>query len=359
MRGTVAQFFEDKFGVDWTAMKVGNPVDVSSKNVRIKAFDHEKGEGVYKRVLTLIRKPDSEAYQLRVEGNNSFRGAASHKVWAKLHLSSEPTYLELKTLLKRDFYTFKEGQWVASSVRRTGETTPVLDFEVEDTHNYFSDDVLSHNTMYGNPETTTGGEALKFYAAIRLTVRKGEQILGKGEDVVGMECKIKSIKNKVSTPFKIATLKIIFGKGYSVDEEYVMAFSKYDIIDRGGTGWYTFKIDGKVAKVQGTPAAIKFLQDNPKFYTELKLKLMSTLKNESKVETVIQEEAIPETEETIASAIEEQTKLEEEALAETDIAKLAALAGADPAVPLDSGIHNSRELIEPSEEELSAMEETT
>lgn len=187
--------------------------------------------------------------------------------------------------------------------------------------------------MYGNPETTTGGNALKYYASVRLTVRKGDTIEGKGDDdAEGMECNVKCIKNKVGTPFRKVTMKIKYGFGYQVDEEYVMAMGQYDIIDRGGAGWYSITdLKGKVSKLQGLPKVIEFLKADPALYTDLKVKLFAAMKKacEKPTDAVAEAPSVNVTEAEIEQEAAAQEALEQEAFEETNPLSLAAMAGAE------------------------------
>jgi RecA protein len=118
--------------------------------------------------------------------------------------------------------------------------------------------------MFGNPETTPGGRALKFYSTIRLEVRRAEQIK-QSSDVVGNRVKIKVVKNKVAPPFKVAEVDIMYGKGISQSGELLdMAVDK-DIVDKAGS-WYSYKED-RIG--QGRENAKQYLEDHPDIYNEI------------------------------------------------------------------------------------------
>ncbi|MEE9374415.1 MAG: recombinase RecA [Saprospiraceae bacterium] len=114
--------------------------------------------------------------------------------------------------------------------------------------------------MFGNPETTTGGNALKFYSSIRLDIRRsGAAMKDKEGNVVGNLVKVKVVKNKMAPPFRIALFEITYGKGISRDGEIVDIASELDIIQKSGS-WYSYN-DTKIA--QGKESAKQFLADNP------------------------------------------------------------------------------------------------
>ncbi len=128
--------------------------------------------------------------------------------------------------------------------------------------------------MFGNPETTTGGNALKFYASIRLDIRRsGAAIKDKEGNVVGNHVKVKVVKNKVAPPFRVAEFDIMYGEGISKAGEIVDMGVDFDIIGKSGA-WYSY--DGaKIA--QGRDAAKRFLLDNPEVSDEIEAKIREKL----------------------------------------------------------------------------------
>ncbi len=128
--------------------------------------------------------------------------------------------------------------------------------------------------MFGNPEVTTGGKALKFYASVRIDVRKSDA-LKDGAEAYGNHTKAKIVKNKVAPPFKTAEFDIIFGKGISKGSCIVDLGTEYDIIVKSGA-WFSY--DGeKIA--QGREKAIEYFESNPDKYEEVKNKIMEAFKN--------------------------------------------------------------------------------
>jgi recombination protein RecA len=124
--------------------------------------------------------------------------------------------------------------------------------------------------MFGNPETTTGGNALKFYASVRLDIRKsGAAIKDKDGNLVGNQVKVKVVKNKLAPPFRVAQFDIVFGQGISKVGEIIDLGSEYDIIQKSGA-WYAYN-GAKIA--QGRDAAKQFLLDNPEQADEIELKI--------------------------------------------------------------------------------------
>jgi recombination protein RecA len=118
--------------------------------------------------------------------------------------------------------------------------------------------------MFGSPETTTGGNALKFYASVRLDIRRTGTIK-KGDDAIGNETKVKVIKNKVAPPFKTAEFDILYGEGISREGEIIDMGVQAQVVDKSGA-WYAYKGE-KIG--QGKDNAREFLRENPEIAVEI------------------------------------------------------------------------------------------
>jgi recombination protein RecA len=129
--------------------------------------------------------------------------------------------------------------------------------------------------MFGNPETTTGGNALKFYASVRVDIRKTNQIKN-GEDVIGNRTRVKIVKNKLAPPFKKADFDILYGEGISQLGEIVDLGTDFNIIKKSGS-WFSY---GETRIGQGRDAVKQILKDNPELFEELKTKVIEALKNQ-------------------------------------------------------------------------------
>ena len=126
--------------------------------------------------------------------------------------------------------------------------------------------------MFGNPETTTGGNALKFYASVRLDIRK-TQIVKDGDSAVGNQVKVKVVKNKVAPPFRKAEFEITFGEGISKIGEIVDLGVEYNIIKKSGS-WFSY---GSTKLAQGRDAVKTMLKDNPELCEELEGKILEAI----------------------------------------------------------------------------------
>ena len=128
--------------------------------------------------------------------------------------------------------------------------------------------------MFGNPETTTGGNALKFYASVRLDIRRSTQIKNGEAQVMGNKTRVKVVKNKVAPPFKTAEFDILYGEGISKIGEIIDLGVNYEIINKSGS-WFSY---GDTRLGQGRDSVKTLLEDNPELTDELESKIMNTLK---------------------------------------------------------------------------------
>ena len=129
--------------------------------------------------------------------------------------------------------------------------------------------------MFGNPETTTGGNALKFYASVRVDIRKSSQIKD-GENVIGNRAKVKIVKNKVAPPFRTAEFDIMYGEGVSKVGEVLDLAVEFEIIKKSGS-WFSY---GETKLGQGRDAVKQLIKDNPELMDEVEAKIKETLKEQ-------------------------------------------------------------------------------
>ena len=139
--------------------------------------------------------------------------------------------------------------------------------------------------MFGNPETTTGGNALKFYASVRLDIRRTGAIKD-GDEIVGNETRVKVVKNKVAPPFKQADFQIMYGAGISKESELIDLGVKCKLIDKSGA-WYAYKGE-KIG--QGKANAMKFLQENLAISNEIEQQLRHLLLNKDGAKPLVEAE---------------------------------------------------------------------
>lgn len=178
--------------------------------------------------------------------------------------------------------------------------------------------------MFGNPETTTGGNALKFYSSVRLEIRRIESIDGKGEEeAVGNRVRVKVVKNKVAPPFRKVELDIYFGKGVSATASLLDSAVKHGMIDKRGA-WYT---RGEEKIGQGKENALNFLTQNPEYAKQIEAQIRNEvfpgqiLRNKEGVAVYPeQEKAVKEAKKAAAQAEKEAKKTAEKKPSEPDSA---------------------------------------
>jgi recombination protein RecA len=148
--------------------------------------------------------------------------------------------------------------------------------------------------MFGSPETTTGGNALKFYASVRLDIRRIGAIK-KGDEIIGNQTRVKVVKNKVSPPFKMAEFEILYGHGISREGEIIDLGVQHGLIDKAGS-WYSYG-DDRIG--QGKENVREYLKANPETAVE--------------IETKIRAKLLPDTVDAPAAAVDDEEAVAQEA----------------------------------------------
>lgn len=184
--------------------------------------------------------------------------------------------------------------------------------------------------MFGNPETTTGGNALKFYSSVRLEIRRIESIEGKGEeDAIGNRVRVKVVKNKVAPPFRKVELDIYFGKGISATASLLDSAVKHGIIDKRGA-WYT-RGDEKVG--QGKENAINFLKENPDYAKQIEAQIRNEVFPGQILRTREGTAVYPEQEKAVNDAKKAAEKAAKDAEKASKLAAKAEAPAPEPVVP--------------------------
>lgn len=298
MKITVEDLFK-KAEVDWTQLKPGDFIDVSDKDIKVKCFNKKTDELEYRKVLSLIRKENSETFRiLDSSKKEKFRASLSHRVLAKV--KNEWSYNSLKNLGSSFIGLTDKGKEEEFFIEKTNKFEPILDFEVEENSNYFSNGILSHNT-------TPGGNALKFYASVRLEIKRKDWI-SEGDETVGIIIYAKSVKNKTSPPNKKHLINMSFTKGFDSHLEWIDYAIQYDIIQNPGQGSYIL-FNG--TKLRGKAKVIDFYSDpaNLEEYEKVIAKTKERMYTTSKVERVSIDS--PEDEEEVKELLDGEDPYEE------------------------------------------------
>ena len=232
-------------------------IDVSNKNIQILCFDHYFNKQTRAKILKLVRKENSQVFELRdLDGNLLLQATTWHKVFDPTTYS----YVALGSIKKTDTIHLldKKNRIVSAKVFATNKTSPILDMEVEDKHNYYSNDILSHNTV-------SGGNALRFYASQRLDIRKIDNIKTSDEQI-GIRSRVKVVKNKVGAPFRIAEFNIMFGTGIDWAMDLLDSAVQAELINKSGA-WFSYK-GNNIG--QGSSNTAQAIRDNEELANELK-----------------------------------------------------------------------------------------
>jgi recombination protein RecA len=124
--------------------------------------------------------------------------------------------------------------------------------------------------MFGNPETTTGGNALKFYSSVRIDVRRISTLKAANDEAIGTRVRARVVKNKVAAPFKTAEFDIMFDSGISYEGDLLDLAAELGVVNKSGA-WFTY---GQVKLGQGRDKAVQFIKDNPELITEFREKVL-------------------------------------------------------------------------------------
>jgi hypothetical protein len=242
-----------KASLDYKLMEKNISYDVSKFNFKVKSYNHETDSIEFKKIISLIRKDEVIGYNLVSKaGDILLKCSGSHQIYD----CALKDYFKVKDI-ESGLALSNSMTPVEFFVIKSNEVYPIVDMEVEDNKNYFTNGLLSHNT---------GGNALKFYASQRFEIRKIETVDGKdGEDATANRVRVKCVKNKVAPPFRKAEFLIEFGKGISKLDSLINIAVKLNVIDKKGS-WYSYKAE-KIG--QGKDNVMKFLVSNKELQEDI------------------------------------------------------------------------------------------
>lgn len=269
---TIETMFQ-AMGFDYKTMEINKPYEINEE-FEIFSFDENKQENTWSKVSKVIRKEDSVGFAVvDVQTNEAlFVASPEHAVYAKTKSIPESRYFELMELLNEEgvFVLNKENLWQEVIIHNTQKMIPILDMEVERTNSYFSNNIVSHNTMFGDPSTTPGGMAIPYASSVRVSITSTGQkhIKDKEGNAIGIAVSAKTIKNKIAPPFRTVQFQIIFGHGVVEHEEVFDAFREH--CSKAKT---PVVVDGMEVTVSGTGAWKTFVlsdAETGEYKTEIK-----------------------------------------------------------------------------------------
>lgn len=251
-------------GLNYEEMEINKPYYIYDKNIRIKSFNHDKKCNEMKRIISLIRKDDSEVYELVTRsGDLLLRCSGGHRIFN----TKNGEYVSVKDIESGVAFS-SSGEEIEFFVKNTGKKEVIVDMHVEDNENYFTNGLLSHNT---------GGEALKFFSSIRMELSRVGYLKDSAGDTIGIRVKMKTVKNKISAPFAVCEFDILFGYGIDTYGEVVDIATDYGIINKKGA-WFSY---GEQMIGQGRQNTVLTLKDNNELYNLIKAEVLEKMYLES------------------------------------------------------------------------------
>lgn len=246
-------------GYDIHSMPINKPIVVSGWEVKTIG---ESGQEEWRNVTKIVRKESAQRMIVKTH-NHSLSCSSEHKIFVKHVNSDKGFYEEVVNLVDKtnNYSLLTDKGWMNFQIESKNELIEIVDLEVEGSHSYLSGGILSHNTMYGDPTTTTSGQAIPYAASLRLRLMSGQPIK-ENDKVRGLTVEVKTIKNKVAMPFRACELSIIFGRGINDDDQVFDILRAYcdvkgaiktngkRLLIEGGGSWKNFSVtDDKTGEV--------------------------------------------------------------------------------------------------------------
>lgn len=271
MLNNFEEFFKEAFQVNALEMKEKEEIDVGSFNVGVLSFNIKDNINEYKKVIRIIRKPDSKTYIFNIN-SEEIEVSPDHKFFAKLE--KEPAYITASDLFKASkknkIYLFSKENIFEEviSIKQNKTKVPIFDMEVEENHNFFTNGYLSHNTLFGSPEVVAGGEASKYYSSIRLDIRKS--ILKDGDEAYANKTRVKVVKNKVGIPYRTAEFEIVYNEGINKIQEVIDLGGDCEVLKKWGSQITYLDVKYPIEE-------FKEMLKNEEFYEEIRQKIINKL----------------------------------------------------------------------------------
>lgn len=322
---TMEELFKKVGFTDYKSMEPYKFYDVSDKKVYILSHNDKTNTNEKKLVEKVVFKGEADIYDVVLkDGTVMLSGSEGHNVYDV----DKNCYVALADVEEITAFN-TSGDKVRCFVKKTNRKEPILDIQVKDNSNYFSNGILSHNT---------GGTAIKFFASTRNRITKIDQLKDNNGNDAGIQIRVRNYKNKTGIPWRDATMNLYFDRGFDSDAEYFDFLSEFGFITKGNGGVYSAdfwnaETGVPTGKIRGAANALAWFQDpaHRDIYEDLKKKVTEKLlsKNEldansvnpevNEVENIAKERnvAVEKLAEEALKSKEEEKELESEVSEET------------------------------------------
>jgi len=241
----ISKFFEEA-GFIYHEMEVNRFYPITGWEI----LTHTPEGNDWRKVTHLVRKEPCVPVIVKFN-NTQLLVSPEHRFWVSC--GGAECWVEAVDLVEEKSEVrllHENGEWVVATFEAGTHEIDILDITVDEVESYFSDGVLSHNTMYGDPTAVPGGNAIPFHASVRIKLGAGQQVKGANDAVIGINVSAKTIKNKVGPPFRSASFQIHFGKGIVEHEEIFDLLRNFgkDMVDdhevaiEGAGAWKTLTV---------------------------------------------------------------------------------------------------------------------
>lgn len=281
--------FIKSLGISPLNMEENSFIDISEKNKKILSYNINNKNNEFNLINKIIRKYDDYQYNILTDAGIILETSLDHKLYVKLN-NLDYHYLTVEDLANslelNEIYILNEinEEEKIKSIKKTKNKIPIFDLEVDNSHNFYTNGLLSHNSM-GDPTTVSGGTAVSFYAHVRIKITRSEI----DKDLRQNTMKFHFIKNKLAEPFKIGTIVYNWVGGFDTASEAGDIAIEADIIKVNGKT-YEFPEIELDKKIVGKKKAMEFLKENPEYMKNVILpKVKEYLENKKEM---IEEETI-------------------------------------------------------------------
>lgn len=274
MKSTIEKLFIDEFGFNINDMAFNMPYNVEEANIAILAFDEENNSDAYAKVISAIKKPCKNSVVIKLENKEDWEEPVDAKhLYAIYKSNNKVDYCYAEDLVKGNSVLTSSGLIKIVDTKKDNTINFTLDIQTS-TGNYYTNNILSHNSPMAKLPTPTGGTAIKFFSSTRNRISKLDT-LKNGDDAIGIQIRVRNYKNKTGIPNRDAIMNLYFDGGFNSDDEYFDFLVMFGLIHKAG-GWFD-AADIGMPKLQGSAKVKDWLKQNPDIYEDLKKKVDSML----------------------------------------------------------------------------------